>query len=85
MLRHATIFRNVFLKKFTVLRQQHSTIKQVPIHMLSHLKGITEYGHYWNINAVQNLTKCIHEFSFDFFNISESFKTLLINQQVDFF
>jgi hypothetical protein len=68
--RLSVIARNVFVKKFAGVKihQQEHILKQVPAQVLANLKGVSEYGLHWLVNALQLLvgrvgaqSKCLKE------------------------
>lgn len=67
------------------LNQADHIRKQVPMSMFSHLRGITEFGLFWTINAAQYLLENLNYYSAKFAHFSEDFLILTENYKVNFF
>lgn len=84
MIRYSISYRNIFLKKFAGLKlnQADHIRKQVPILIITHLKGITEFGLFWAINAAQYLINYLNVYLTKFDDFSEDFSFLIDNFKV---
>uniref|UniRef100_A0A915DGN9 Midasin n=1 Tax=Ditylenchus dipsaci TaxID=166011 RepID=A0A915DGN9_9BILA len=81
MIRFSAVARNVFLKKFAAAKisQQEHLQKQVPVHVLTHLKGISEYGLHWMVSASQLLVEKILGQKEYFGHMSNGFRLIMKN------